>query len=85
MAGLKRQLIKHADKKFPDTNFLPSYITELTGEQRPQSDVFMVSQFYTGRQQGQRSPMGSPFRAGDAGTVNSGQVDSGVPHGDRSY
>jgi hypothetical protein len=55
-----KSLIKHADRKFPDTNFLPTSYSELNG------DAFMVSHYVGSRLRG------SAIGAGDAAPVIEG-------------
>ena len=61
-----KTLISHADRKFPDTNFLPTSFSELTSDPRGRADAFMISHYVGSRIRG--AGMG----AGDAAPVIEG-------------
>jgi hypothetical protein len=61
-----KSLIRHADRKFPDTNFLPTSFSELTGDLRGRANAFMISHYVGSRIRG--AGMG----AGDAAPVIEG-------------
>jgi hypothetical protein len=42
---IRNELIRHADKKFPDTNFLPTAFSSIINDPRGNASVYMASQF----------------------------------------
>jgi hypothetical protein len=42
---IRNERIRHADKKFPDTNFLPTAPSSITNDPRGNASVYMASQF----------------------------------------